>query len=171
MPNLTLVTSCFFGNQHEHINEAWENSRLPKEWKDAEVRFVPKTGKALTIDNMRPISLTSCVGKVMERMVLRRLQKHLEETNQMPETMYGFRQHLSTQDVMIQLHELLVKQKSELLMIQPGKPKKEVPPNVIITIDGTAIKPTQQIRILGLLLQSDGKAHAAVKKIKTATEQ
>ncbi|XP_075534067.1 uncharacterized protein LOC142567801 [Dermacentor variabilis] len=42
-------------------------------------------------------------------MVLRRLQKHLEETDQMPETMYGFRQHLSTQDVTIQLHELFVK--------------------------------------------------------------
>ncbi|KAL1473527.1 hypothetical protein MTO96_021941 [Rhipicephalus appendiculatus] len=46
----------------------------------------------------------------MERMVLRRLQKHLEETDQMPGTMYGFRQHFSTQDVMIQLHELVVKQ-------------------------------------------------------------
>ncbi|XP_077520176.1 uncharacterized protein LOC144130006 [Amblyomma americanum] len=61
-------------------------------------------------------------------------------------------------------------QKSELLMIQPGK-SKELPPNVIITIDGMVIKPTQQIRILGLLLQSDGKAHAAVTKIKTTTEQ
>ncbi|XP_077498015.1 uncharacterized protein LOC144108720 [Amblyomma americanum] len=56
-------------------------------------------------------------------------------------------------------------------MIQPGKSKKELAPNVIITIDGTAIKPTQQIRVLGLLLQSDGKAHAAVTKIKAATEQ
>ncbi|XP_077550539.1 uncharacterized protein LOC144163489 [Haemaphysalis longicornis] len=46
----------------------------------------------------------------MERMVFRRLQKHLEETDQMPETMYGFRHHLSTQDVMVQLHELVVKQ-------------------------------------------------------------
>ncbi|XP_077492206.1 uncharacterized protein LOC144103329 [Amblyomma americanum] len=62
-------------------------------------------------------------------------------------------------------------QKSELLMIQTGKSKKELPSNVIITIDGTAIKPTQQIRILGLLLQGDGKAHAAVTKIKTTTEQ
>ncbi|KAK8756361.1 hypothetical protein V5799_000934 [Amblyomma americanum] len=56
-------------------------------------------------------------------------------------------------------------------MIQPGKSKKELPPNVIITIDGTIIKPKQQIKILGLLLQSDGNAHAAVTKIKTTTEQ
>ncbi|KAL1484880.1 hypothetical protein MTO96_049930 [Rhipicephalus appendiculatus] len=56
-------------------------------------------------------------------------------------------------------------------MIQPGKPKKEPPPNVTITIDGMDIKPTQQIRILGLLLQSDGKAQTAVTKIKATTEQ
>lgn len=62
-------------------------------------------------------------------------------------------------------------QKSELLMVQPGRPKKEPPPNVTITIDGMAIKPTQQIRILGLLLQSDARAYAAVTKIKNTSEQ
>ncbi|KAH8038048.1 hypothetical protein HPB51_020698 [Rhipicephalus microplus] len=61
--------------------------------------------------------------------------------------------------------------KSELLMIQPGKPKKEPPPNVTITIDGIAIKPAQQIRILGRLLQIDGKAQAPVTKMKTSAEQ
>lgn len=92
-----------------HVNEVWESSRLPREWKEAEVRFIPKPGKAPSIDNMRPISLTSCVGKVMERMVLRRLQGHLEDTGQMTATMFGFRKHLSTQDVMVQLHKLVVK--------------------------------------------------------------
>ncbi|XP_077551284.1 uncharacterized protein LOC144164932 [Haemaphysalis longicornis] len=94
----------------EHINETWESSRLPKEWKEVEVHFIPKPAKALTIDNMRPIYLTSCAGKVMQCVVPRRLQKHLEETDQMPETMYGLRQHLSTQNAMVQLHELVVKQ-------------------------------------------------------------
>ncbi|XP_077535785.1 uncharacterized protein LOC144148061 [Haemaphysalis longicornis] len=117
-PGRDAITYKLLGNMSgaaargllEHINETWDSSRLPEEWKEAEVHFIPKPGKALTIDNMRPISLTSCAGKVMERMVLRRLQKHLEETDQMPETMYGFRHHLSTQDVMVQLHELVVKQ-------------------------------------------------------------
>ncbi|XP_077551209.1 uncharacterized protein LOC144164821 [Haemaphysalis longicornis] len=94
----------------QHINEAWETSRLPQEWKTAKVRFIPKPGKPPSIENLRPISLTSCVGKVMERMVLHRLQRHLEETGQMPATMFGFRKHLGTQDVMVQLHELVIKQ-------------------------------------------------------------
>lgn len=93
----------------EHINEAWENSQLPPEWKEAEVHFIPKPGKAPSIENMRPISLTSCVGKVMERMVLRRLQGHLENTGQMPATMFGFRKYLCTEHVMIQLQVLVMK--------------------------------------------------------------
>lgn len=57
-------------------------------------------------------------------------------------------------------------QKSELLIIQPGKPKKAPQPAVSVTIDGTNIKPTEQCRVLGLILQSNGKAQAAVDKIK-----
>ncbi|XP_077552083.1 uncharacterized protein LOC144166431 [Haemaphysalis longicornis] len=250
----------------DHINLAWERSELPTEWKEAEV---------------------------VERMVLQRLQGLLDETNQMPATMYGFPQHLCTQDVVRQLNELVFKkatrhsprgilalnlkgafnnvshgsvlenlrktgcgrrtygyvenfltkrtatirigeersdpielgdrgtpqgsalspllfnlpscpcqagseawveetlqraattvheyattcglscapQKSELLMVQPGRPKKEPPPNVIVTIDGPKIKLTQQVRILGLLLRDDGKATAATHKIKNVSEQ
>ncbi|KAH7934712.1 hypothetical protein HPB51_028922 [Rhipicephalus microplus] len=94
----------------EHIKEASESLRLPKERKEAKVHFIPKPGKALTIETHAAISFTFCVAKVMERMVLQRLLKHLEETDQMLETMYGFKQHLSTQDMMIQLHGLVVKQ-------------------------------------------------------------
>ncbi|XP_077531120.1 uncharacterized protein LOC144143201 [Haemaphysalis longicornis] len=56
------------------------------------------------------ISLVSCVGKVMKRMNLRRLQAYLDEMDEMPATMYGFRQHLSTQDVLFQLNKLVAKQ-------------------------------------------------------------
>lgn len=94
----------------QHINTSWKTGTLPKEWKSANIKFIPKPGKSPSIQNLRPISLTSCVGKVMERMVLQRLQKHLEATEQMPATMFGFRKHLGTQDVMIQLNELVVKQ-------------------------------------------------------------
>ncbi|KAH6925652.1 hypothetical protein HPB50_008368 [Hyalomma asiaticum] len=38
--------------------------------------------------------------------------------------------------------------KSELLMLHPGRPQKESPSNVTITIDSATIKSAQQIRIL-----------------------
>ncbi|XP_077560894.1 uncharacterized protein LOC144175740 [Haemaphysalis longicornis] len=62
-------------------------------------------------------------------------------------------------------------QKSELLIVQPGRPKKQAPPSMTVTIDGTQIIPTEQIRILGLLFRGDGKASAAVTKFKHSTEQ
>lgn len=82
---------------------------MPVELKEAELRFMPRPGKPLRTENLRPISLTFCVGNVVERMVPRRLQAHSDETDQMPVTMYGFRQQLSTQGVLVQLNELTVK--------------------------------------------------------------
>ncbi|XP_077547984.1 uncharacterized protein LOC144160624 [Haemaphysalis longicornis] len=41
----------------------------------------------------------------MEKIILKRFQKHLDETKQMPDTMFGFRRHLGTQNWLIQLKE------------------------------------------------------------------
>lgn len=75
----------------EYINRVWETGKLPPQWKEEEAHFITKPGMTPHIDNMGPISLTSCVGKVIQRMVLKRLQQHLDATDQMPEAMYGFR--------------------------------------------------------------------------------
>ncbi|KAM7287140.1 hypothetical protein ISCGN_030834 [Ixodes scapularis] len=70
--------------------------------------MIPKPGKKLQIENLRPISLTSCVGKLMEHVVLTRLNNHMEDRGLYPHTMIGFRPHLSTQDVMLQIkHQIL----------------------------------------------------------------
>ncbi|KAM7301056.1 uncharacterized protein ISCGN_016618 [Ixodes scapularis] len=87
------------------INEVWNSGKVPEEWKHSQIKLIPKQGKKPHIDNMRPISLTSNVGKLMERMVKNRLQRYLEEEGLMPHCMYGFRPHLSTQDVLLQIRE------------------------------------------------------------------
>lgn len=50
-------------------NERWRAGRLPKQWKTARTILIPKPGKPPNIDNLRPISLTSCVGKVLEHVL------------------------------------------------------------------------------------------------------
>lgn len=87
----------------EFKNECWTSGTLPIAWKEAEVRLLPKPGRTLSVDNLRPISLTSCIGKVMEHFVLIRLQTYLETTGKLPHTMFGFRPHLSTHDILLQL--------------------------------------------------------------------
>ncbi|KAM7289396.1 hypothetical protein ISCGN_029525 [Ixodes scapularis] len=83
-----------------HINEVWATGELPEEWKEAHEIMLPKPGKLPnTPANLRPISKTSCMGKLMEKMALNRLEWHLEATNQLAHTLVGFRKHVSTQDV------------------------------------------------------------------------
>ncbi|XP_049522549.1 uncharacterized protein LOC125945037 [Dermacentor silvarum] len=87
------------------INSIWlGEAPLPIEWKIALVTFIPKAGKAINTDNICPISVTSCVGKLMATMVRDRLSGFLENQNAFSDTMFGFRPHRSTQDVLLQLN-------------------------------------------------------------------
>ncbi|XP_077536209.1 uncharacterized protein LOC144148568 [Haemaphysalis longicornis] len=62
--------------------------------------MIPKAGKPLAPENMRPISLTSSVGKVVEHVFNARISRHIEQEEIFPHNMVGFRPGLSTPDVM-----------------------------------------------------------------------
>ena len=63
------------------INLTWEKSKIPKSWRNAHIVPIHKNGKdPKEAKSYRPISLTSCVGKLGERMVNRRLYWWLEST-------------------------------------------------------------------------------------------
>ena len=52
------------------FNDIWETVNVPKSWKEATIIPVPKPGKNSTNpDNYRPIALTSCICKTLERMI------------------------------------------------------------------------------------------------------
>lgn len=92
----------------DYFNKCWETATLPKQWKKALVRLIPKPGKLLSIENLRPISLTSCLGKLLEHMILNRINDHMEDNQLYLHSMVGFRAGLSTQDVMLQLEHQIV---------------------------------------------------------------
>lgn len=75
----------------DYINECWRNGGIPDEWKRSDVILIPKPGKPLEIQNMRPISLTSCVGKVMEHACLSRVNGYLESNDLYHSNTIGFR--------------------------------------------------------------------------------
>nr|XP_050027928.1 uncharacterized protein LOC126523329 [Dermacentor andersoni] len=91
------------GQLTDYINECWRVDKVPLAWKSADVSFIPKPGKKANIYNLRPISLTSCAGKLMEKAVHARLSAYLEENYYIPHSMFGFMERLSTQDVLLQL--------------------------------------------------------------------
>jgi hypothetical protein len=70
---------------------------FPKQWKHAKVVAIPKPNKdATNPNNYRPISLLSAVGKLFERIILKRLNDHTAQNNIVPLEQFGFSTGLST---------------------------------------------------------------------------
>ncbi|XP_077546008.1 uncharacterized protein LOC144158762 [Haemaphysalis longicornis] len=83
------------------FNKCWKWGSIPKKWRTAKTILIP--GKPPIIENLQPISMTSCVGKAIDHVLMNRSQRYLEEEDLFPESMLGFRGKLCTQDAMIQL--------------------------------------------------------------------
>ena len=65
---------------------------VPSRWRLAWVRMLPKPGRPLSAPgDFRPIALTSCVGKLLERIVARRLLLVCERLDLLPPEQSGFR--------------------------------------------------------------------------------
>lgn len=76
----------------EVLNQAWTTGKIPQRWKEGLVVPIPKADKDPTIPaNLRPITLVSCVGKTLERMVNRRLTQLLEAKGVFGARQHGFR--------------------------------------------------------------------------------
>ena len=86
------------------INCTWAGGTLPKSWKNAYIAPILKKDKdPKEPKSYRPISLTSCVGKVCERMINRRLYWWLEHTGILTEYQAGFRTNSRTEDQLFRL--------------------------------------------------------------------
>lgn len=88
----------------EAYNELWKNRTFPEAWRKSILIPIPKPGKCPnTADNLRPICLSSCVLKLFERMVNKRLMNHLETNGIFEKSQYGFRKGRQTTDVITEI--------------------------------------------------------------------
>ena len=86
------------------INRIWETGILPKSWKIAIVIPVKKPNKnPFESSSYRPIALTSCVCKLMEKMINTRLVWYLESEGKLSPYQFGFRKNRSTLDPLLRL--------------------------------------------------------------------
>jgi len=86
------------------FNKSFESGTVPYEWKTALIIPIPKPNKALTSTNSyRPISLLSCVAKLMEQLINKRLQFFLEQNNSFRTSQGGFRPRLAAIDQVARL--------------------------------------------------------------------
>lgn len=90
------------------INHIWRTAEIPTSWLTSVVIPIRKPGKSVDrIDSYRPISLTSCVGKLMERLVLARLTWLFESKGALPNQLCGFRRGRCTFDAIADLASTL----------------------------------------------------------------
>ena len=84
------------------FNKIWLSGDFPPDWRKAIIIPIPKPGKDPTNPtNYRPIALTSCICKTMERMINRRLVWYLESHNLLTNVQCGFRSRCSMVDHLV----------------------------------------------------------------------
>jgi hypothetical protein len=89
-------------------NLSWESSYCPQSWRNAEIIPLLKKGKpACNIDSYRPVSLTSCVAKTVERMVASRLAHLAEQEQWWCEDQAGFRKLRSCEDQVLRITQTI----------------------------------------------------------------
>ncbi len=86
------------------FNHLWTTGSFPTSWRKAIILPLLKPHKpAHATENYRPISLTSVLCKLMERLVNTRLQQLLHEHNYIPLEQAGFQQKRSTDEQLLYL--------------------------------------------------------------------
>ena len=84
------------------VNKSLELGKIPSDWKKSVITMLLKSGKKRNDPNSyRPISLLSCLGKLIEKIMNKRLVDFLEENNLIISQQSGFRARRGTKDNLI----------------------------------------------------------------------
>ncbi|BHF65510.1 hypothetical protein SprV_0200852200 [Sparganum proliferum] len=84
----------------------WRQGEVPQDFKDATiVHLYKRKGNRQVCDNHRGISLLNIAGKIFARILLNRLNKHLEQ-GLLSESQCGFRRHRGTTDMIFAARQL-----------------------------------------------------------------
>jgi hypothetical protein len=76
----------------EVLNRCLREGRFPKEWKQAEVAWIPKPGGT----GVRPVCLLPTIGKVYDKILATRLSYYLEAKGLLSDRQFGFRKGRGT---------------------------------------------------------------------------
>ncbi|PKU38401.1 rna-directed dna polymerase from mobile element jockey- hypothetical protein [Limosa lapponica baueri] len=72
------------------FERSWRTGKVLEDWRKAKVIPVFKKGKKEDPGNYRPVSVTSIPGKMMERLILGVISKHMQEKKAIRSSQHGF---------------------------------------------------------------------------------
>ena len=78
-----------------------DNGQTPDEWQEANITAIHKKGSRAEPGNYRGVSLTSVIGKLLERIVKIEFDEHIENNKLIKDSQHGFRRGRSTQTNLI----------------------------------------------------------------------
>jgi hypothetical protein len=90
------------------FNRCLREGTFPDRWRVAKLVLLPKAGKpAGTPSAYRPLCLLDDIGKLFERILVKRIEEHLETVGGLSRSQFGFRKGLSTCDAVLQLEAVV----------------------------------------------------------------
>ena len=90
------------------LNDIWISGNFPESWRTSTIIPVLKAGKDESDpSSYRPVALTSCICKIMERMINDRLVWYLEKHKLLTPVQCGLRKNHSTTDQLVRLEKFV----------------------------------------------------------------
>ena len=88
VPNLSIPLTKIF-------QLSMNTGVVPQDWRDAHVTPLHKKGSRTKCNNYRPVSLTSQICKLMERLIFDSLWQHVKQNNIIHCSQHGFQKNCS----------------------------------------------------------------------------
>ncbi|PKU46275.1 rna-directed dna polymerase from mobile element jockey-like [Limosa lapponica baueri] len=88
---------------------SWRIGEVPEDWRKANITPVYKKGKKEDPGNYRPISLTSVPEKIVERLVLDVISKHIEDKEVIGSGQHGFTKGKSCSTNLIDFYDVITR--------------------------------------------------------------
>ncbi|KAF7253994.1 RNA-directed DNA polymerase from mobile element jockey, partial [Varanus komodoensis] len=102
LTELSGVLSCLLASIFEAL---WRMGEVPEDWRVASVVPIFKKGSRRDMGNYRPVSLTSIVGKKMERLIIERDLVMLDREGRLTATRHGFHKNRSCQTNLVEFYD------------------------------------------------------------------
>ena len=108
IPNefLKYSTSNFKRILTKFLNKILKECKIPMVWKESITTLIPKVKGTEELDKKRGITVNSCVGKVLFKLIQKRMMANVEERGLLGSIQHGFQSNYQTIDAL--LHQYIL---------------------------------------------------------------